>query len=78
MIRIELVPAENGHVVSISNPDEGVSSLYIASNDDMLKKIISTTVLAYLSDGEEDVSNQTTSSENENTERPNRAARRRK
>ena len=76
MIRIELVPAENGHVVSISNPDEGVSSLYIASNDDMLKKIISTTVLAYLSDGEEDVSNQTTSSETENTERPNRAARR--
>ena len=78
MIRIELVPAENGHVVSISNPDEGVSSLYIASNDDMLKKIISTTVLAYLSDGEEDVSNQTTSSETENPERPNRAARRRK
>lgn len=75
-LRIELVKAENGYVIQLSQGD--LVNLYVAPNDDIVKKIVSTSVMAFLTEPGDEVSNQTTESEPEKSVPTTRAERRRK
>lgn len=56
-LRIELIKAENGYVVQLSQGE--VFNLYVAPSDDTVKKIVSTSVMAFLTEPGDEVSNQT-------------------
>jgi len=71
-IRLELIKAENGHIVQVAN-EEG-QGVYIAESGDDVKKIVASSVMAYL----DQPGSNTTPDAPENISRPNRAARRAK
>ena len=56
-LRIELIKAENGYVVQLSQGE--VFNLYVAPSDDTVKKIVSTSVMAFLTEPGDEESGQT-------------------
>ena len=56
-LRIELIKAENGYVVQLSQGE--VFNLYVAPSDDTVKKIVSTSVMAFLTEPGDEDSDQT-------------------
>lgn len=69
-IRIELIKAENGHVIQIGT-EEG-QGVYVALDEEAVRKIVASSVIAYLDSS----GSKTTPVEPENISRPNRATRR--
>lgn len=68
-IRIELIKAENGHVIQIGT-EEG-QGVYVALDEEAVRKIVASSVIAYL-----DSSGSKTTPDETKIPRPNRATRR--